>query len=397
MRGSASLISNVKTPSAVSKVAFRCWSQRAGIFAVIAIGLSACVGGDIQDQLAGSNDKAHINEETKFSQSEYKVESSPRVTKKKRPRKGGGRYQVGKPYKIRGKWYKPTENQPEKQTGMASWYGPNFHGRLTANGEIYDQYSLTAAHPTMPLPSYARVTNLENGRSVMVRVNDRGPFARGRIIDLSARAANLLGYDNAGVTKVKVEYAGKARMDGHDEKILMASYRDPNGGIGSDPFSNGQSTMLALAETSSPALAAVKPAAAIDQNFSVSSMAAFASPPVPMARPTLLEGIPLDNGTAVVYRSAPVPLAFAAHREYRLTDHKVDLRPYVGGHGDAEVSIDAGRFASLSDADYLSSLIGKDGDIRLEQGRAIVVTTEALANRVLDYLLAVGLSDAHIR
>ncbi len=92
--------------------------------------------------------------------------------------RGGGRDQLGKPYKVRGKWYYPKEDKSYRKVGAASWYGDAFHGRLTANGEIYDMTHLTAAHPTMPLPSYARVTNTKNGSSVIVRVNDRGPYAR---------------------------------------------------------------------------------------------------------------------------------------------------------------------------------------------------------------------------
>ena len=176
---------------------------------------------------SGKSEKAEINNETKFSQEEYGVASSPRVTVAKAVPKGGGRYQVGKPYKIRGRWYHPKEDPTYVASGQASWYGPNFHGRLTANGEVYDQYSLSAAHPTMPLPSYARVTNVDNGRSVIVRVNDRGPFAHNRIIDLSARAAEMLDYQKAGIADVRVEYVGKARMDGMDDKFLMASYRAP--------------------------------------------------------------------------------------------------------------------------------------------------------------------------
>lgn len=165
-----------------------------------------------------------ISKATKFSSRDYGVQGSPRVTTGKEVRKGGGRYQVGKPYTIRGIRYVPREQPGYNRIGLASWYGPNFHGRLTANGEVYDQHALSAAHPTMPLPSYAKVTNMENGASVIVRVNDRGPFSKSRIIDLSSRAANLLGYTKQGVAKVRVEYAGKARMDGLDESYLVASY-----------------------------------------------------------------------------------------------------------------------------------------------------------------------------
>ena len=112
--------------------------------------------------------------------------------------------------------------------GLASWYGSAFHGRKTANGEIYDMGELTAAHPTLPLPSYVRVTNLANDRSVVVRVNDRGPFAKGRVIDVSASVADMLDFKRAGTAKVKVQYVGPARMDGHDRQMLLASYQGPN-------------------------------------------------------------------------------------------------------------------------------------------------------------------------
>ena len=161
-----------------------------------------------------------------FSEKEYGVKASPRVTAKraKLPR-GGGRDQIGKPYKIKGKWYRPQEDPDYRKVGAASWYGDAFHGRLTANGEIYDMTHLTAAHPTMPLPSYARVTNLKNGNSVIVRVNDRGPFANNRIIDLSKRAAEMLDYKHSGVAKVEVAYLGRAPLHGQDDAFLLASYR----------------------------------------------------------------------------------------------------------------------------------------------------------------------------
>lgn len=164
-----------------------------------------------------------------FAESEYGVKASPRVSNMASdlPR-GGGRDQVGKPYKVRGKVYYPKEDKGYVKTGQASWYGDAFHGRLTANGEIYDMTHLTGAHPTMPLPSYARVTNLENGSSVMVRINDRGPYSHGRLIDLSRRAAEMLDYQSAGTAKVKVEYVGRAPLDGQDDSYLMASYRPGN-------------------------------------------------------------------------------------------------------------------------------------------------------------------------
>ena len=113
----------------------------------------------------------------------------------------GGVYKVGNPYQIMGRWYYPKEDYSYSEIGTASWYGDDFHAKRTANGEKYDMNTLTAAHRTLPLPSIVRVTNLENGRSLVVRVNDRGPYAKERIIDVSKRSAQLLGYQTKGTTK----------------------------------------------------------------------------------------------------------------------------------------------------------------------------------------------------
>jgi rare lipoprotein A len=120
----------------------------------------------------------------------------------------------------------PTEDPHYRIEGVASWYGPDFHGRLTANGEIYDMHSISAAHTTMPLPSYARVTNLDNGKSIIVRVNDRGPYRRDRVIDLSIGTAKALEFYKRGLARVRVEYVGRAPIEGTDDRMLVATLRD---------------------------------------------------------------------------------------------------------------------------------------------------------------------------
>ena len=127
------------------------------------------------------------------------------TAKKMRDGPPGGVYKVGEPYQVNGVWYTPVEDYGYDETGIASWYGADFHGRATANGETYDMNEVTAAHKTLPLPSLARVTNLENGRSLIVRVNDRGPFVAGRILDLSRRSAQLLGLEGKGTGRVRVQ------------------------------------------------------------------------------------------------------------------------------------------------------------------------------------------------
>jgi rare lipoprotein A len=167
--------------------------------------------------------------ETHFPQAQWGKASQRVVAENsRRVPDGGGRYMVGEPYRVAGKTYIPQDDPDGyTATGLASWYGSRFHGRRTANGEVYDMRDLSAAHPTLPLPSYARVTNLANGRSVVVRVNDRGPFTHGRIIDVSSQAASMLDFRRAGVAKVRVDYLGPARLDGKDDAMLMASYRGP--------------------------------------------------------------------------------------------------------------------------------------------------------------------------
>jgi rare lipoprotein A len=114
-------------------------------------------------------------------------------------------YKVGQPYEVSGDWYYPKEDYSYDETGIASWYGQDFHDHATANGEIFNKNELTAAHKTLPLPTLARVTNLDNGRSIVVRINDRGPFSGARIIDVSQRAAQLLGFEQQGTAKVRVQ------------------------------------------------------------------------------------------------------------------------------------------------------------------------------------------------
>ena len=156
----------------------------------------------------------------------YGVPSSPRLVALGEPvPKGGGTYRVGKPYTIGGRTYEPQEDTKYSAEGLASWYGEDFHGRATANGEVYDMASISAAHPTLPIPSYARVTNLANQKSIIVRVNDRGPYHANRLIDVSVRTAKLLGFYDNGVTRVRVDYVGRAALEGSDDTKLAATLR----------------------------------------------------------------------------------------------------------------------------------------------------------------------------
>ncbi len=160
------------------------------------------------------------------SGNKYGVKASPKVIPDGEPiPKGGGYDMVGKPYTVAGKLYVPREDKNYSAVGTASWYGPSFHGRMTANGEVFDRESISVAHPTMPLPSYVRVTNTLNGRSIIARVNDRGPYHDDRLVDVSEQVATSLNFKHLGTARVKVDYVGRAPMEGDDDKVLLATLR----------------------------------------------------------------------------------------------------------------------------------------------------------------------------
>jgi peptidoglycan lytic transglycosylase len=156
------------------------------------------------------------------------VPASPRVVPLGQPvPKGGGVYKVGQPYQVDGKWLTPHEDPSYDRVGLASYYALDFHGRRTSNGEIFDMWALSAAHPTLPLPSYVYVTNLANGRTLLLRVNDRGPYVNSRLIDVSRAAARYLGFERRGMTRVRVRYAGRAPLTGDDRMEQRFLARQP--------------------------------------------------------------------------------------------------------------------------------------------------------------------------
>jgi rare lipoprotein A len=154
-------------------------------------------------------------------------------------------YKIGKPYQVKGVWYYPREDFDYDETGIASWYGPDFHGKLTANGEVFDQNAVSAAHKTLPLPSVVRVTNLDNGRALVLRVNDRGPFVNGRVIDLSRRASQLLGFEGSGTARVRVQVMP-------EESRALAGKANPAGAGGREPQVAAAPRETVMAETLPP-------------------------------------------------------------------------------------------------------------------------------------------------
>lgn len=193
-------------------------------FAASAMGGCASTQSAVTSTLSPSSKSA--SSEPMFPELKWGVSASRRVAAQdERIPKGGGTYKVGEPYQVGGRWYNPREQPDYDRIGVASWYGSDFHGRHTSNGEVFDMHALTAAHPTLPLPSYAYVTNLSNSRTILVRVNDRGPYVGERMIDLSKELARSLGLLSGGTGKVRVRYAGPAPLDGNDrrERQFLAS------------------------------------------------------------------------------------------------------------------------------------------------------------------------------
>ncbi|MGE5475724.1 MAG: septal ring lytic transglycosylase RlpA family protein [Bacteroidales bacterium] len=206
-------------------------------------------------------------------------------------------YKVGKPYQVAGVWYYPREDFDYDETGIASWYGPDFHAKMTANGETFDQNAVTAAHKTLPMPSVVRVTNLENGRSIIVRVNDRGPFVNGRIIDLSRRAAQLLGMEGQGTAKVRVQImtdesrvlAGKVKPAGNEPQVAAA----PRESVTAETL-----PPIGSREQAKPvAVAAARPGAGARQNVAVERIERELASPEVETVPVRATGIFVQAGS----------------------------------------------------------------------------------------------------
>ena len=196
-----------------------------------------------------------------------------------------GKYKVGRPYQIKGVWYRPQVNYRYDQTGVASWYGPKFHGKPTANGEIFDMNKVGAAHKTLPIPTLVRVTNLRNGKAMNIRINDRGPYAHGRIIDLSKRAAQLLGFEKAGTAPVRVQVLER------ESRVLAAIAQGQTSG-GADLHPKPRSApRVAVTSRSLPAPHGTRAASAPNHSYQVNpTTQAKAQLPRQLAQPLQVVG-----------------------------------------------------------------------------------------------------------
>ncbi|HYL32837.1 MAG TPA: septal ring lytic transglycosylase RlpA family protein [Stellaceae bacterium] len=247
-----------------------------------------------------------------------------------------GYYKVGQPYQIDGKWYYPGINWSYNETGIASWYGPDFDGKYTANGERYDMNALTAAHRTLPMPSIVEVTNLDNGRSIQLRVNDRGPYARDRILDVSRRAAQLLGFENGGTAHVRVQLL--------QQQTLQAQLLAQRNG-GPDVEAPSQ-------------LAAAEPVAKV--NAQPLAPPAGAAPPSSSA-----------NASAAPPQPAPTPRAATSHLALvspaGATTPKVPfVRPVPAN---SKMYIQAGAFSRRENAENLKARLAQFGPVNIDTAR----------------------------
>jgi len=265
-----------------------------------------------------------------------------------------GRYKIGSAYEVGGRWYTPHEDYEYEEVGMASWYGPNFHGRSTANGERFDQNALTAAHRTLPMPSLVRVTNLENGRTIDLRVNDRGPFSNDRILDVSKKAAEVLGFRRQGTARVRVVILSDESLAMRDG--LEPPRRLPSGGV---------------------------------QVASTTTGAAFVAPSMGLDTPRVG---PFRLGPVAIPVSAPARAIVAAHPS--------------AGTGPAGWYVQAGAFSDSDNAHRVASHLSGVGPTRvssvLRNGREMVrvrvgpAPDGRAAARLLQAVQASGYPDARL-
>lgn len=273
-----------------------------------------------------------------------------------------GVYRVGNPYQIGGTWYYPREQPDYDETGIASWYGPGFYGNLTADGELFSSQDLTAAHKTLPLPVNVRITNLENGHSLIVRVNDRGPFAQGRIIDVSERAAKLLGFYDKGTARVRVQYLARADL--------------PNGQP--QPFGAGTPESVQNALPAVPSATVTSDALAPVPGAKVAPPNQVSAPPPP---PTSAQVGMADAGALPSGQVTRVPVPAVTH-----------LYVQLGAFSNYQ---NAQRLATRMGPDVKISTIQRNGQTLYRVRSGPFANTDD-ADQALTSLLNRGAGDAHI-
>jgi rare lipoprotein A len=308
--------------------------------------------------------------------------------------RGQPSYKVGSPYQINGKWYTPRVDYDYDETGLASWYGEAFDGQATANGEIFNLSELSAAHKTLPLPSVVEITNQRNGRSMQLRVNDRGPYVDGRIIDVSRRAAQLLGFEMAGTTPVRVRVL-------KEETIEVA-----------EAAKRGQSGPVLLAAATSATAAPPPPRLAPPPPLATSPPLQMAdSAPPPEMSPPILREQP-SRAPPPVGIAAGLPAQAVAEPPRRWPSlisaaHAETARPGpIPAVASGRIFVQAGAFAVPENAQRLRAKIAALGSVQvvpaqvngaaLYRVRVGPVTSEAEADRLLSKVVNSGYPTAHI-
>ncbi|MBV8658139.1 MAG: septal ring lytic transglycosylase RlpA family protein [Burkholderiales bacterium] len=250
---------------------------------------------------------------------------------------------ANKPYSVLGQNYAPTSQfMPFTQQGIASWYGRKFHGKNTASGETYDMFKLTAAHTTLPIPSYARVTNLENGKSVIVRINDRGPFLKSRVMDMSYAAAYRLGYNNKGSARVQID----AIIPGSEKGPGAPALPDVAGMATADP-------LRAFADRPDESPSDLIP-----------SPAEMAPEPAPVLTPVTVPTIGTKEGVwlqVAAFGSRPAADAFRA--KLAAEWNNPSAQPAVQNGGNIW-RVRIGPFATLAEANQVASQLGAAYSVR---------------------------------
>lgn len=268
-----------------------------------------------------------------------------------------GEFKVGKPYQVNGVWYYPKEDWQYRETGIASWYGPGFHGKKTANGETYDQNALTAAHPTLPMPVMVQVTNLENGRSIKVRINDRGPFANGRIIDLSKHAAELLDMQRKGTAKVLVEILPQESQ----QMVSVAQSKTPV----TDDKDLPQAAPVGQVETKT--LGGAPPTTASQPT----------PQPFPAAQPAAVASVPMPDGKVEQKNVLPTQI-YIQSGSFANPGNAEALRAKIAPYGQAFV---------------VAAKVGANTFYRVRIGPLASVDA---ADRTLNKLISAGYTESHI-
>ena len=310
---------------------------------------------------------------------------------------GLGMYKVGNPYQIAGVWYRPAEDFSYDETGIASWYGEDFHGKYTANGEVYDLNAMTAAHRTLPMPTVVQVTNLDNGRTIQLRVNDRGPFARGRIIDVSRRAAQLLGFENQGTAKVRVrilvpetiQAVALARRNGGDQRLAEDTPQAaPRAAVVAEALQGSALRVAAVEPNSSSAppgaavttaaLPPTAPPAALSPTAPPTSPTptVVASLPPPVAMPSAPRPLP-ETVTVVPVKSTQIYIQAGA---YAHADNALRVKARLDALGPAKVygaringlDVYRVRLGPIDNVDDADKLLGRVVDSGLTEARIVV-------------------------